>query len=192
MGLVEVGVGLIPGAGGCKEMVRRIVSPEMKKTPGADPLPYVQEALMTIGAAKVSTSGEEARSLRFLTDSDRVVMNRDHLLHEAKQEVLALAAAGYAAPVNGDNCFAAGRDVRAGLKAAIYVMQQGGYMTEYDAFLSGKLAEVLCGGDVTSPQWISEQSLLDLERAIFVELLGQQKTIDRIQHMLKTGKPLRN
>jgi 3-hydroxyacyl-CoA dehydrogenase len=192
MGLVEVGVGLIPGAGGCKEMVRRIVSPEMKKTPGADPLPYVQEALMTIGAAKVSTSGEEARSLRFLTDSDRVVMNRDHLLHEAKQEVLALAAAGYAAPVNGDNCFAAGRDVRAGLNAAIYVMQQGGYMTEYDAFLSGKLAEVLCGGDVTSPQWISEQSLLDLERAIFVELLGQQKTIDRIQHMLKTGKPLRN
>jgi 3-hydroxyacyl-CoA dehydrogenase len=192
MGLVEVGVGLIPGAGGCKEMVRRVVSPAMKRTPGADPLPFVQNVLQTVGAAKVSTSAEEARSLGFLSQADRVVMNRDHLLHEAKQEVLELAAAGYSAPAGGEDCYAAGRDVRAALKAGIHVLQQGGYMTEYDAFISGRLAHILCGGELSSAQWVSEQYLLDLERSVFVELLGQQKTIDRIQHMLKTGKPLRN
>jgi 3-hydroxyacyl-CoA dehydrogenase len=191
MGLVEVGVGLIPGAGGCKEMVRRVVSPAMKRNPGADPLPFVQDVLQTVGAAKVSSSAEEARVFGFLGEGDRVVMNRDHLLHEAKQEVLALAAE-YAPPAPGDTCYAAGRDVRAGLKAAIYVLRQGGYMTEYDAVISGKLAHVLCGGELSSGQWVSEQYLLDLEREAFVSLLSEQRTIDRIQHMLKTGKPLRN
>ncbi|HUP62352.1 MAG TPA: 3-hydroxyacyl-CoA dehydrogenase/enoyl-CoA hydratase family protein [Thermoanaerobaculia bacterium] len=198
MGLVEVGVGLIPGAGGCKEMVRRIVSPAMKRTPNADPLPLVQNILQTVGAAKVSSSAEEARSFGFLSDADRIVMNRDHLLYEAKQEVLALAVEDRQSCLSdrrdrlSPTCFASGRDVRAGLKAAIYVLQQGGYMTEYDAFLSGKLAHILCGGDLTRAQWVSEQTLLDLEREVFIELLGQQKTIDRIQHMLQTGKPLRN
>jgi 3-hydroxyacyl-CoA dehydrogenase len=192
MGLVEVGVGLIPGAGGCKEMVRRVVSPAMKRTPGADPVQFLQNVLQTVGGAKVSTSAAEAKELGFLAEGDRIAMNRDHLLHEAKQEVLGLAAEGYAPPVQGQNCYAAGRDVRAALKAAIYVLQQGGYMTEYDAYISGKLAHVFCGGDLSSAQWVSEQHLLDLERAAFVELLGQQKTVDRIQHMLKTGKPLRN
>lgn len=192
MGLVEVGVGLIPGAGGCKEMVRRVVSPVMKRTPGADPLPLVQNILQTVGGAKVSSSAEEARELGFLGESDRVVMNRDHLLFEAKQEVLELASAGYTAPAPHDHCYAAGRDVLAGLKAAIYVLQQGGYMSEYDAEVSGRLAYVFCGGSLSAPRWVSEQHLLDLEREVFVTLLGQQKTIDRIQHMLKTGKPLRN
>ncbi|HEX6087112.1 MAG TPA: 3-hydroxyacyl-CoA dehydrogenase/enoyl-CoA hydratase family protein [Thermoanaerobaculia bacterium] len=192
MGLVEVGVGLIPGAGGCKEMVRRIVSPAMKLTPGADALPFVQRILEVVGAAKVSSSGAEARVFGFMSEADRVVMNRDHLLHEAKQEVLELASAGYAPPVLHDGCYAAGRDVRAGLKAAIYVLQQGGYMSEYDAFISGRLAHILCGGELSSGQWVSEQYLLDLEREVFVELLGQQKTMDRIQYMLKNGKPLRN
>jgi 3-hydroxyacyl-CoA dehydrogenase len=192
MGLVEVGVGLIPGAGGCKEMVRRIVSPAMKLTPGADALPFVQKVLEVVGAAKVSSSAAEARSFGFLSEADRIAMNRDHLLHEARQAVLELAAGGYAPPVNNNDCYAAGRDVRAGLKAAIYVLQQGGYMSEYDASISGRLAHVLCGGDLSSGQWVSEQYLLDIEREAFVELLGQQKTLDRIQHMLKTGKPLRN
>ena len=191
MGLVEVGVGLIPGAGGCKELVRRVVSPAMKRTPGADPLPFVQSVLQTVGAAKVSSSAEEARSFGFLSDADRIAMNRDHLLHEAKQEVLALAG-DYAPPVHADNCYAGGRDVRAALKAGIYVLQQGGYMTEYDAEVSARLAHILCGGDLSSGQWVSEQYLLDLEREAFVALLAQPKTIDRIQHMLKTGKPLRN
>ncbi|HYK04988.1 MAG TPA: 3-hydroxyacyl-CoA dehydrogenase NAD-binding domain-containing protein [Thermoanaerobaculia bacterium] len=192
MGLVEVGVGLIPGAGGCKEMIRRNVSPAMKRTPGADPLPFVQNILQVVGAAKVSGSAEEARSFGFLTDADRVVMNRDHLLFEAKQEVLELAVAGYAPPVQGDHCYAAGRGVLAGLKAGIYVLQQGGYMTDYDAVISAKLAHVLCGGDLSAPQWVSEQYLLDLEREVFVGLIAEPKTTDRIQHMLKTGKPLRN
>ncbi|HEY0370415.1 MAG TPA: 3-hydroxyacyl-CoA dehydrogenase/enoyl-CoA hydratase family protein, partial [Thermoanaerobaculia bacterium] len=153
MGLVEVGVGLIPGAGGCKEMVRRVVSPAVKATPGVDTLPLVQRVLEVVGAAKVSSSAEEARTFGFLSEADRVVMNRDHLLHEAKAEVLAMDAAGYAAPAREHNCYAAGRDVRAGLKAAIYVMQQGGFMSEYDAFISGRLAHILCGGDLSSAQW---------------------------------------
>ena len=192
MGLVEVGVGLIPGAGGCKEMVRRVVSPVMKSTPGADPLPLVQRVLEVVGAAKVSSSAEEARSFGFLTAGDRVVMNRDHLLYEAKAEVLAMDAAGYAPPAREHNCYAAGRDVRAGLKAAIYVLQQGGFMSEYDAFISGRVAHVLCGGELSSAQWLGEQYFLDLERAVFVELSQQPKTHERIQHMLTTGKPLRN
>jgi 3-hydroxyacyl-CoA dehydrogenase len=173
-------------------MVRRVVSPALKRTPHADALPFVQTVLQTVGSAKVSASAEEARELGFLGDADRVVMNRDHLLFEAKTEVLEMAAAGYAPPVSGDNCFAAGRDVLAALKAGIYVLQQGGYITEYDVVISGKLAHVLCGGDLSAGEWVSEQYLLDLEREVFVGLLQEQRTIDRIQHMLKTGKPLRN
>jgi 3-hydroxyacyl-CoA dehydrogenase len=192
MGLVEVGVGLIPGAGGCKEMIRRVVSPPLKQTPNTDPLPFVQTVLQTVGTAKVSTSAEEARSLGFLTMADRVVMNRDHLLHEAKVEVLELAEAGYAPPVRDRSCYAAGRDVRAGLHAAVHVLQQGGYASEHDGFITRKLASVLSGGDLSSPQWVDEQYLLDLERAVFVELAAHPKTVERIQAMLQTGKPLRN
>jgi 3-hydroxyacyl-CoA dehydrogenase len=192
MGLVEVGVGLIPGAGGCKEMVRRIVSPPQKQTPGIDAVPFLANVLQTIGTAKVSTSAEQARSLGFLTVADRVVMNRDHLLYEAKQEVLVLDADGYAPPVRDRNCFAAGRDARAALRAAIYNLQQGGYASEYDAYISGQLAHILCGGTLSSGQWMDEQYLLDLEREVFVELASQPKTIERIQYMLSTGKPLRN
>ncbi|HEV7766479.1 MAG TPA: 3-hydroxyacyl-CoA dehydrogenase NAD-binding domain-containing protein [Thermoanaerobaculia bacterium] len=192
LGLVEVGVGLIPGAGGCKELVRRIVSPPQKQTPGIDAVPFLSNVLTTIGTAKVSSSAEEARSLGFLTIADRVVMNRDHLTYEAKQEVLVLASENYTPPVRDKNCYAAGRDVRAALKAAIYNMQQAGYATEYDAYVSGKLAHILCGGDLSSGQWVDEQYLLDLEREVFIELCAQPKTLERIQHMLTTGKPLRN
>jgi 3-hydroxyacyl-CoA dehydrogenase len=191
MGLVEAGVGLIPGAGGCKELVRRIVSPPLRTTPGVDPLPFVQNVLQTIGTAKVTSSAEEGRALGFLTAADRVVMNRDHLLHEAKQEVLEMAQEGYT-PAVPEQVYAAGRDVRAALRAGIYVLQQGGYASEYDAFITGRLAHVLCGGELSSAQWVDEQYLLDLERKVFVELLGQPKTLERIQHMLTTGKPLRN
>lgn len=192
LGLVEVGVGLIPGAGGCKELVRRIVSPPQKQTPGVDAVPHLSNVLTTIGTAKVSSSAEEARSLGFLTIADRVVMNRDHLTYEAKQEVLVLASENYTPPARDKNCYAAGRDARAALKAAIYNMQQAGYATEYDAFVSGKLAHILCGGDLSSGQWVDEQYLLDLEREVFIELCAQPKTLERIQHMLTTGKPLRN
>jgi 3-hydroxyacyl-CoA dehydrogenase len=192
IGLVEVGVGLIPGAGGCKELIRRVVSPAMKQTPNADPLPFVQNVLQTIGAAKVSSSAAEARSLGFLSPADRIVMNRDHLLAEAKEEAIELAAHGYTPPVREKSCYAVGRDVLAALKAGIYVLQQGAYMSEYDAFISRKLASILCGGDLSSGQWVDEQFLLDREREVFVALCSEPKTLERIQYMLSTGKPLRN
>jgi 3-hydroxyacyl-CoA dehydrogenase len=152
----------------------------------------LQGVLQTIGTAKVSSSAEEARTFGFLGEADRVVMNRDHLLHEAKQEVLALAEAGYTAPVRDRNCYAAGRDARAALRAAIFILQQSGYASEYDAYLSGRLAHVLSGGALSSGQWVDEQHFLDLEREVFVELVSQPKTQERIQYMLANGKPLRN
>ena len=191
MGQVEVGVGLVPAAGGCKELIRRVVSPAVRQT-NADPLPFVQNVLQTIGAAKVSTSAAEARDLGFLTDADRIVMNRDHLIAEAKEEVLELAVHGYSPPAREKNCYAAGRDVLAALKAGIYILQQGAYMSEYDALLSSRLASILCGGDLSSGQWVDEQFLLDREREVFVALCREPKTLERIQHMLATGKPLRN
>ncbi|HEX7152049.1 MAG TPA: 3-hydroxyacyl-CoA dehydrogenase/enoyl-CoA hydratase family protein [Thermoanaerobaculia bacterium] len=190
MGLVEVGVGLIPGAGGCKEMVRRVVTPPMRTAPGADPLPFLSTVMQIVGAAKVSSSAAEAKSFGFLAEGDRIVMNRDHLLYEAKHEVLALAEEF--TPAVPEQLYAAGRDVYAGLAAGIYQLQQGGFMSEYDAYLSKKLAYVLCGAQFSSGQWVSEQSLLDRERESFVELLQQPKTMDRIQYMLANGKPLRN
>ncbi|HEX6622985.1 MAG TPA: hypothetical protein VF064_04685, partial [Pyrinomonadaceae bacterium] len=193
MGLVEVGVGLIPAAGGCKEFVRRVVSPPLRAAANADPVPFLQQALQTIATAKVSTSAAEARALGYLTDADLVVMNRDHQLAEAKRLVLELADAGYAPPARAaKNCYAAGRDALAALRAGLYVMQQGGYMSEYDLHVSLKVAHVLAGGDLSSAQWVEEQYFLDLEREAFVSLCGEPKTIERITHMLTTGKPLRN
>jgi 3-hydroxyacyl-CoA dehydrogenase len=193
IGLVEVGVGLIPAAGGCKEFVRRVVSPPMRATGNADPVPFLQQALQTIATAKVSTSAAEARAFGYLTDADLIVMNREHQLAEAKRLVLELADAGFAPPVRGaKNCYAAGRDALAALRAGLYIMQQGGYMSEYDLHVSGKVAWVLCGGNVSSAQWVDEQYFLDLEREAFVSLCGEPKTVERITHMLSTGKPLRN
>jgi 3-hydroxyacyl-CoA dehydrogenase len=191
MGLVEVGVGLIPAGGGTKEMMARIVSPPMRMG-GADPLPFLQQALQTIATAKVSTSAAEARSLGFLNQGDLIVMSRDYQIGEAKQLVLDMAEAGYSAPARTRTIYAAGRDALAALRAGLYVMQQGGYMSEYDMHVSLKVAHVLCGGNLSSGQWVDEQYLLDLEREAFVSLCGEPKTIERIKHMLSTGKPLRN
>jgi 3-hydroxyacyl-CoA dehydrogenase len=119
-------------------------------------------------------------------------MNRDHQIADGKGLVLELAAAGYTAPVRGKTCYAAGRDAHAALRAGLYVMQQGGYMSEYDLQVSNKVAYILCGGDLSSGQWVNEQHFLDLEREAFVSLCGEPKTLKRIKHMLETGKPLRN
>jgi len=154
---------VIPGAGGCKELVRRVVSRAMKQTPNADPLPYVQNVLETIAMMKVSSSAADARTLGFLSDADRIVMNSDHVLYEAKQEVLAMAADGYAPPPREKNCYAAGRDVYAAIKTGIHMLQQGGYVRAEDAQRSARLARVLCGGNLSSPQWVDEQYFVDLE-----------------------------
>ena len=191
IGLVEVGIGVIPGWGGCKEMVRRHVSPHMNAT-NVNPTPYLRKVFETVGFAKVSTSGEEARELGFLAPTDRVVLNSDHRIAEAKQSVLAMNDAGYRAPNVKGNVYAAGRDVVAAVNVEIYGMIQAGYISEYDGVVARKLGYVLAGGDLSQGQWMDEQYFLDLEREAFLSLVGEKKTQDRIQYMLENNKPLRN
>ena len=191
MGLVEVGIGVIPGWGGCKEMVRRRVSPHMHAT-NVNPTPYLRQVFETVGFAKVSTSGEEARELGFLGQHDRVLMNTEHRIAEAKNMVLSLAEAGYQPPVTKGNVWASGRDVVAAVNIEIYGMQQGGFISPYDAHVARKLGYILCGGDLSQGQWMDEQYFLDLEREAFMSLVGEKKTQDRIQYMLENNKPLRN
>ncbi len=191
IGLVEVGMGLIPAGGGCKEMLRRVVSRAMQ-TPNVDPLPFLQRVFETIGTAKVATSAEEARQMGFLGAADRVVMNRDQQIAEAKRTVLTMVAEGYRPPARGKIIYAAGERMLAALRIAIYSMVQGKYISEYDAHVGDKLAYVLCGGNLTAPTWVDEQYILDLEREAFVSLCGEEKTRERIWNFLSTGKMLRN
>lgn len=190
-GQVEVAMGLLPAAGGCKELLRRIVSPAMQ-TPNADPLPFLQRVFELVGMAKVATSAEEAKQMGFFGPDTRVIMNRDQLIAEAKRTVLDMVAEGYRPPVRGNTIYAAGERMLAVLRLAIYSMQQGGYISEYDAYIGNKIAFVLCGGNLTAPTWVPEQYILDLEREAFVSLCGEAKTRERILHFLNTGKPLRN
>ncbi len=191
IGQVEVGMGLVPAGGGCKELLRRIVSPAMQ-TPNADPLPFMQRVFELIGMAKVATSAEEARQMGFLGAADRVVMNRDQQIAEAKRTVLQMVAAGYRPPIRGKIIYAAGERMLAALRIAIYSMVQGKYISEYDAKVGDKIAYILCGGNLTSPTWVDEQYILDLEREAFIALCGEEKTRERIWNFLSTGKMLRN
>ncbi len=190
VGLVETAVGLIPAGGGCKELVRRLVSPAMRVAE-APPLPFLQRVFETIALAKVGTSAVESRELGFLAEDDRIVLNADHLLAEAKWEVLELAP-GYRPPVREASVFAAGKPTLAALEMGVQTMQWGGYASEHDGVIARKLAWVLCGGELSAPQWVGEDHLLELEREAFVELLRTEKTMERIQAMLTTRKPLRN
>jgi 3-hydroxyacyl-CoA dehydrogenase len=191
LGLVEFGVGIIPGWGGCKELVRRLVSPHLHAT-NTNPTPYLRQVFETIGFAKVSTSAAEARVLGFLAPEDRIVLNPDHLLAEAKREVLDLAGDGYTPPVTTGNVYAAGRDILASMKIEIYSLQTGGYISKHDAKIAHKLAYVISGGDLSAPTWMDEQYFLDLEREAILSLAGEAKTQERIWYMLQNGKPLRN
>ena len=169
IGLVETAVGLIPAGGGCKELVRRLVSPAMR-VPEAPPLPFVQRVFETIALAKVATSAVEARELGYLAEGDRIVLNPDHLLAEAKWEVLELAP-GYKPPAREASVFAAGLPTLAALELGVRTQQWGGYASEHDGVIATRLARVLCGGELSAPQWVSEEHLLELEREAFVELL---------------------
>jgi len=189
-GFVEFGVGVIPAGGGTKEMLRRIVNPAMK-TEGAEALPFLQRVFMQIGLAKVATSAEEARQMGILGPSDRVVLNKDLLIAEAKNEVLHMAATGYHPPLP-EKIYAAGRDALGALRVAIHMMKEGKYITEYEAHMAGKLAKVMTGGELSRPSWVDEQYILDLEREAFLSLCGEEKTKQRMINMLQTGKPLRN
>jgi 3-hydroxyacyl-CoA dehydrogenase len=192
IGLVEVGVGLIPAGGGTKEMLVRALDAIPKGATDADPFPFVKRAFETIAMAKVATSAEEARSFGFLSADDSISMNRDRLLADAKQEVLSLAATGYIEPQQRTDVLALGLPALATIKLGIHQMKRGGFISDYDALIGEKLARILTGGDLNHPTRVSEQYLLDLEREAFLSLCGERKTQERIGHMLKSGKPLRN
>jgi 3-hydroxyacyl-CoA dehydrogenase len=191
MGLVEVGVGVIPGGGGTKEVLWRATKAVDAVDPKADLQPFVNKAFETIAMAKVSTSAEEARELGFLRRGDVISMNRDHLLYDAKQSVLALDMAGYTPP-RQEKIRVVGADGKAVLNLGIYTMRQGGYISDHDVKIAKKLAHVLSGGDVNRNTYVTEQYLLDIEREAFLSLCGEPKSQERMHHMLTKGKPLRN
>ena len=200
-GLVEVGVGLLPGGGGCKELLLRAVDGAAAahgKSSGEalagsiELLEAMKRAFETIATAKVATSAHEARGFGFLTDSDRITMNRERVLSDGKARALELFRAGYEPPVPRSDIPAPGENLLATLKMGVHMMRQGDFITDYEVKLGGKIAEVLCGGNVTPGSLVSEQYILDLEREGFKSLCGEKKTQERIQYTLKTGKTLRN
>ena len=191
MGLVEVGVGLIPAGGGTKELVRRILSEGMQSAKNVAALPYAERIFQTIGMAKVAMSAAESLEIGFLDEQDRIVMNKDFLLHEAKQEVINMVESGYTPPPPA-KLYAGGRDLYSALKVGIWTLQQGGYISEHDALIGNQLANIIAGGNISLPQWLDEQYFLDLELKAFIDLVKTEKSLARIWHMLQTGKPLRN
>jgi len=158
----------------------------------ADPFPFVKRAFETIALAKVATSAEEARDFGFLREEDSISMNSDRLIADAKKLVLASAASGYVQPQQRTDVLALGEPALATLKLGVHMMKRAGYISDHDALIGEKLARILTGGDLNHSTRVSEQYLLDLEREAFLSLIGTRKTQDRIAHMLKTGKPLRN
>ena len=189
IGLVEFGVGLIPGGGGTKEMTLRTAA---KYEDGEPEFNLLRNTYMTISTAKVSTSAAEAFDLGFLRRGDEVVLNSNRVIAAAKSAALDLADAGYTQPVQKTNIKVHGKGALAMFKTGVYAMQQGNYISTHDQLIADKLAYVMCGGDLSSPTEVSEQYLLDLEREAFLSLCGERKTLERIQSILTTGKPLRN
>ena len=189
VGLVEVGVGLIPAGGGTKEFTKR-VSDSLEE--GDVELNALQNAFMNIATAKVALSAEEAREMGVLRKGDRISINKDRQLKDAKSAVLELAEIGYTMPVQANNIRVQGRAGLALFTAGVYGMRMGNYISDHDQKIALKIANVMCGGDLTAPQEVSEQYLLDLEREAFVSLTGEKKTLERIQSILTGGKPLRN
>jgi 3-hydroxyacyl-CoA dehydrogenase len=200
-GLVEVGVGLLPGGGGCKEMLLRAVDGAAAAhgrgsgealAGSIEMLEAMKRTFETIATAKVATSAHEARALGFLNEGDRITMNRERVLSDAKARALELVRAGYEPPVVRTDIPAPGESLLATLRMGVHMMRQGDFITDYEVKLGSKIAEVLCGGNVTPGTLVSEQYILDLEREGFKSLCGERKTQERIQFTLKTGKTLRN
>jgi 3-hydroxyacyl-CoA dehydrogenase len=191
MGLVEVGVGLIPAGGGTKEMLLRStegIPPEVD----ADYFPFVRRAFETVGMAKVATSAKEAQKLGFMRSADRISINRDFLIHDAKRAVLDLVRENYRPPRPRKNIKVVGEKGLALLQMGLFYMREGGYISQYDEHVGKKLAYIFSGGNLPDGTEVTEQYILDLEREAFLSLCGEPKTQARIEYMLKTGKPLRN
>ena len=191
IGMVEVGVGLLPGGGGTKEMALR-ASDAVADTPTLDQFEILKQSFELIALGKVSTSAAEAKHWGILRDIDRIVMNSDRLIEEAKQTVLSLANAGYVQPQPRQDVLVLGEPALTKFKLGVHMMNRGGYISDHDGLIAVKIAEVLAGGNLTRATRVSEQYLLDIEREAFVSLAGTQATQERIGYMLKTGKPLRN
>ncbi len=191
IGLVELSVGLIPGAGGIMGMAAWAAARAAKET-ATQIQPFLQQAFETVGMAKVANSAYEAQELGFLSPTAQIVINSDRCLYVAKQEVIRLDLEGYAPIPKRDSIMVLGQPGKAALEHGAYVFQQGGYISEYDRFLANRLAYVLTGGELSAPSLVSEDYLLQLERESFVPLLKEEKTQERIAHLLKTKKPLRN
>ncbi len=190
MGLVEVGVGLIPAGGGTKEMLARAMA--RVPSPAADPLPFVQQAFETVALAKVSASGPDAVRLGYLSALDTFSMNRERLIADAKAKALQRVSDGYRAPQPPSAIPVGGASLEAALKLGVHLAWRAGRATDHDVTIGRALAHIFAGGAVPHATTVSEQHLLDLEREAFLKLLGEPKTLARIQHTLKTGKPLRN
>ncbi len=189
IGLVEVGVGLIPGGGGTKELTKR-VSDGLET--GDVELNALQNAFMNIATAKVATSAEEARGMHILRPVDAISINKDRQIADAKAAVLELAEAGYTQPIQAKNIKVQGKTGMALFMAGVNGMRMGNYISDHDLKIANKIAYVMCGGDLSYPQEVTEQYLLDLEREAFLSLTGEKKTLERIQSILTSGKPLRN
>jgi 3-hydroxyacyl-CoA dehydrogenase len=189
MGLVELGVGLIPAGAGTKEMALRCSDLYQKGDPE---LNILQNAFMNIAQAKVSTSAREAFEMNYLQPKDQIVLNRSRLIAEAKQAAVELAENGYTQPKERDDIKVQGRGGIALFMAGIEQMKTANYITEYDGKIAAKLAYVICGGDLSYPQAVSEQYLIDLEREAFLSLCGEKKTLERMQGLLNGGKVPRN
>jgi 3-hydroxyacyl-CoA dehydrogenase len=190
IGLVEVGVGLIPAGGGTKELIARAA--ESMPAGSSDFLPSIQRAFETIAFAKTSTSGPDARRLGYLREVDAFTMNRERLLADAKARALERVRAGYQPPVPRQAIPVGGDGVAAPLKLGVHLALRAARISEHDALIGRRLATIMAGGSLPHPATVTEQLLLDLEREAFLSLVAERKTQERIQHTLKTGKPLRN
>ena len=190
MGLVEVGVGVIPAGGGCKEMLTRYLG-DIPEGTEYDPNPFVQAAYKNIALAKVATSAEEARAIGYLRPTDRLTLDPDALIHDAKQAVLGLTMAGYKPP-KPRKFMLPGPSGRTAIELFLYQMHEAGWATDHDMVVGKKLAYVMTGGDIPNKTWVAEEQILELEREAFLSLCGTEATQARIEHMLSTGRPLRN
>ncbi|MDO8893789.1 MAG: 3-hydroxyacyl-CoA dehydrogenase/enoyl-CoA hydratase family protein [Nitrosomonas sp.] len=188
IGLVEVGVGLLPAGGGCKEFAMRAA----QNAKDGDPFPQLKYYFQTVAMAELAKSAEQAKELGYLRLADIVVMHRFELLHVAKAQALALAEAGYRPPLRVREIPVAGNTGIATIQSQLVNLREGGFISEHDNLIANKVAHVMCGGDLTPGSLVDEDWLLELERAAFMELLATEKTQARIEHTLKTGKPLRN
>ena len=191
MGLVEIGVGLLPAGGGCLNLWKKMTASIPEAVTGVDLAKFFIPTFMAIAMAKVSMSGAEARANGFLGPNDRIVFNRDHLIAEAKKEILGMLDNGYAPPIK-QKIKVLGQAGRGMINAELFNMINAGYVSEHDVYLAKRIAHVVSGGETRDNGEVAEEAILKLEREAFLDFVKQEKTVARIEHMLKTGKPLRN